>query len=67
MPRLFSIFEQGRTTIDRSKGGLGIGLALVKNPVELHRGTVVAVSDGPATGAEFIVTLPLAYEPIVAG
>ncbi|MGI4813466.1 MAG: hybrid sensor histidine kinase/response regulator, partial [Janthinobacterium lividum] len=63
MPRLFSIFEQGRATIDRSKGGLGIGLALVKNLVELHHGTVVAISDGPGTGAKFIVTLPLATQP----
>ncbi|KXU84593.1 hypothetical protein CR51_41305 [Caballeronia megalochromosomata] len=60
MPRLFRIFEQGRTTIDRSKGGLGIGLALVKNLVELHGGTVDASSDGPGTGSTFTVTLPLA-------
>jgi CheY-like chemotaxis protein len=60
MPKLFRIFEQGRTTIDRSKGGLGIGLALVKNLVELHGGSVFASSDGPAKGATFTVTLPLA-------
>lgn len=50
MPRLFTIFEQGRTTIDRAKGGLGIGLALVKNLVELHGGTVTATSEGPGKG-----------------
>ena len=57
--RLFSIFEQGRSTIDRSAGGLGIGLALVKNFVELHGGTVSVTSDGVGRGAEFTVCLPL--------
>lgn len=60
MPKLFRLFEQGLTTIDRSKGGLGIGLALVKNMVELHGGIVSAESDGPGKGATFTVTLPLA-------
>ena len=60
MPRLFSLFEQGKTTIERSAGGLGIGLALVKKFVELHGGTVVAASAGPGTGSEFTVRLPLA-------
>lgn len=58
MPKLFKIFEQGRMTIDRSEGGLGIGLALVKNLVELHGGTVTASSDGVGRGATFTVTLP---------
>lgn len=59
MPRLFTIFEQGRTTLDRSKGGLGIGLALVKNFVELHGGKVSARSEGPGKGATFTVSLPI--------
>jgi signal transduction histidine kinase/CheY-like chemotaxis protein len=63
MPRLFTIFEQGGTTIDRSKGGLGIGLAVVKNLVELHGGKVAAISRGLGTGAEFIVTLPIVPGP----
>ncbi|CAB3805753.1 Sensor histidine kinase RcsC [Paraburkholderia fynbosensis] len=63
MPRLFSFFEQGETTIDRANGGLGVGLALVKNFVELHGGTVVASSDGPGRGATFTVTLPAASAP----
>jgi signal transduction histidine kinase/ActR/RegA family two-component response regulator len=67
MPKLFTIFEQGRTTIDRSKGGLGIGLALVKNLVELHGGHVAATSDGPGRGATFAVTLPLATRAEIAG
>lgn len=66
MPKLFRIFEQGRTTIDRSEGGLGIGLALVRNLVELHGGTVSASSDGPGRGSMFTVTLPLASGEEVA-
>jgi signal transduction histidine kinase/CheY-like chemotaxis protein len=58
-PRLFTIFEQGTSTIDRSKGGLGIGLSLVKSFVELHEGQVTAYSEGPGKGAEFTVSLPL--------
>lgn len=58
MPRLFRIFEQGSTTIERAKGGLGIGLALVKSLVELHGGSITACSDGPGTGSTFTVTLP---------
>ena len=66
LPRVFSIFEQGKSTIDRSSGGLGIGLALVKSFVELHAGTVVAASQGPGHGAEFTVTLPLCDAPVAA-
>ncbi|MCP1119432.1 hybrid sensor histidine kinase/response regulator [Robbsia andropogonis] len=60
MPKLFRIFEQGRVTIDRSDGGLGIGLALVKNLVELHGGQVHAKSDGMGCGATFTIALPVA-------
>ncbi len=63
MPRLFDIFQQGNSTIERSRGGLGIGLALVKNLVELHGGTVQAHSEGPGTGSEFTVTLPRTHAP----
>jgi hypothetical protein len=59
MPRRFTIFEQGGTTTDRSKGRLGIGLALVKNLVELHGGRVAEISRRVGTGSEFIVTLPI--------
>lgn len=58
-PRLFNIFEQGVATIDRAKGGLGIGLALVKSFVELHEGTVTAHSAGTGRGSMFTVRLPL--------
>lgn len=58
-PRLFQIFEQGVATIDRAKGGLGIGLALVKTFVELHEGQVGASSPGIGQGSTFTVRLPL--------
>ena len=60
LPRLFEAFSQADQTLDRSKGGLGLGLALVKGMVELHGGRVSAYSEGPGQGAEFLVELPLA-------
>jgi PAS domain S-box-containing protein len=57
--KLFEPFVQADATLDRSKGGLGLGLALVKGLVELHGGTVAAHSQGPGAGAEFIVRLPI--------
>jgi PAS domain S-box-containing protein len=59
LPRLFAPFAQADSTLDRSRGGLGLGLALVKGLVELHGGTVVARSDGAGRGAEFTVRVPL--------
>ena len=59
LPRVFQLFFQGHQGIDRAEGGLGIGLALVKNLVELHGGTVQAESDGAGCGSEFIVRLPV--------
>jgi signal transduction histidine kinase/ActR/RegA family two-component response regulator len=59
LPRLFEPFMQADRTLDRTGGGLGLGLALVKGLVELHGGTVVARSAGLGTGAELTVTLPL--------
>jgi PAS domain S-box-containing protein len=58
-PRLFTLFTQAGSAIDRSEGGLGIGLALVRGFVALHGGTVEAHSDGPGRGSEFVVRLPL--------
>ena len=57
--RLFQPFMQAEATLDRSTGGLGLGLALVKGLVEMHGGEVCAYSDGPGKGAEFVVELPL--------
>jgi len=59
---LATIFEplvQDKRTLNRSRGGLGLGLPLVKGLVELHGGTVSASSDGPGRGAVFTVRLPL--------
>jgi PAS domain S-box-containing protein len=57
--RLFEPFSQADETLDRSKGGLGLGLAAVKGLVELHGGQVEAHSEGLGKGAEFVVRLPL--------
>jgi PAS domain S-box-containing protein len=56
---IFEPFQQDRLELARSTGGLGIGLALVRGLVELHGGSVVARSEGPGTGAEFEVRLPV--------
>ncbi len=58
-PRVFDLFTQAKRSSDRSQGGLGLGLALVKNLVELHGGGVVCDSPGPGQGSTFTVTLPL--------
>jgi PAS domain S-box-containing protein len=59
LPYVFDLFTQGNRSIDRSQGGLGIGLTLVRNLVELHGGQVEARSEGKGRGSEFIVRLPL--------
>jgi two-component system CheB/CheR fusion protein len=56
---VFDLFVQARHTLDRSNGGLGVGLTLVRALVEMHGGTVAAQSDGDGTGSEFTVRLPL--------
>src|SRR6266446_5148490 len=58
MPNIFDLFVQGRQSIDRGEGGLGIGLALVRSLVQLHGGTVAAQSGGPGKGSTFTVRLP---------
>ncbi|HEV3436120.1 MAG TPA: hybrid sensor histidine kinase/response regulator [Gemmata sp.] len=60
LPRVFELFTQVDRTLNRSEGGLGVGLALVRRLVEMHGGTVSAQSDGPGKGTEFTVSLPLA-------
>jgi PAS domain S-box-containing protein len=62
LPRVFEIFAQSSQALERSQGGLGIGLSLVKGLVELHGGSIEARSDGPGRGSEFVVRLPVAVE-----
>ncbi|HEU5108662.1 MAG TPA: ATP-binding protein, partial [Micromonosporaceae bacterium] len=62
--RVFDLFVQGSRSTDRAEGGLGLGLALAKNIVALHGGTVSAHSDGPGAGSTFTVSLALAERPV---
>jgi PAS domain S-box-containing protein len=57
-PHIFDMFTQADRALDRSQGGLGIGLTLVRRLVEMHGGSVLVHSDGPAKGSEFMVRLP---------
>jgi PAS domain S-box-containing protein len=59
LPRIFEMFTQVDRSLERSQGGLGIGLTLVRRLVDLHDGTIEARSDGPDQGSEFVVRLPL--------
>ncbi len=60
LPRVFELFAQERQDIDRSQGGLGLGLAIVRSLTEAHGGRISARSPGKGRGAEFTLTLPLA-------
>ncbi len=62
LPRIFDMFTQIDTSLERSVSGLGIGLTLVKNLVEMHGGTVEAKSAGKDQGSEFVVRLPIIVE-----
>jgi PAS domain S-box-containing protein len=59
LPRIFEMFVQDAPALSRSKGGLGIGLALARSLVQAHGGTIEARSEGPGRGAEFIVVVPV--------
>jgi PAS domain S-box-containing protein len=63
LPRIFEMFSQLHPTMDRSEGGLGIGLALARGLVELHGGKIEARSAGLSHGSEFVVHLPLRMLP----
>jgi PAS domain S-box-containing protein len=63
MPLLFEMFSQLAPGLDRTQGGLGIGLSLVRTLTELHGGSVSAHSAGAGSGSEFIVRLPISNEP----
>lgn len=60
LPHVFELFIQAERSPDRSQGGLGLGLTLVRSLTELHGGSVTAHSAGPGQGSEFVLTLPLA-------
>src|SRR5207237_2298038 len=65
---VFDLFTQVNRALDRSQGGLGIGLTLVRRLVEMHGGTVHATSAGLNLGSEFVVSLPILCdqpEPVV--
>ena len=62
LPQVFDVFVQGAISIDRSQGGLGIGLSLVRRLVELHGGSVAADSPGAGLGSSFTIRLPYASQ-----
>jgi CheY-like chemotaxis protein len=63
LPNVFELFVQERQNLDRSRGGLGLGLAIVRSLVELHGGRVQAASRGPGHGSTFSVRLPSVPTP----
>ncbi len=63
LPGIFGLFAQADVPLDRTRGGLGIGLTLVRSLVQLHGGTISARSEGVGRGSEFEVELPLALKP----
>lgn len=63
MARIFDMFAQGSSSLDRSEGGLGVGLALTRMLVELHGGTIDVQSEGPGRGSEFVVRVPATGAP----
>ncbi len=66
LPTIFELFVQGDQPVDRSQGGLGVGLTLVRSLVALHGGRVEARSDGPGRGSEFLIRLPALNQPAPA-
>jgi len=64
LPRIWDLFAQANRSLDRSQGGLGVGLTITRRLVELHGGRVEAHSDGDGKGAEFIVALPFAVDAV---
>jgi CheY-like chemotaxis protein len=64
LPHIFDLFVQAERRLDRSQGGLGIGLSLVRSLVEMHGGTVTATSGGLGLGSEFVVRLPAVPNPV---
>ncbi len=67
LPQVFDLFTQGKRSLDRSQGGLGIGLTLVRQLVEQHGGRVEALSEGSGKGATFSVYLPMNGKVVAIG
>jgi CheY-like chemotaxis protein len=63
LPHVFDLFVQGARSLDRTEGGMGIGLSIVRRLTELHGGTVSAASQGPDRGSRFTVRLPAMARP----
>jgi len=63
-PHIFDLFVQGDRPLDRSQGGLGIGLPLCRKLAEMHGGSIAAVSEGSGKGSTFTIRLPIAAPPI---
>jgi signal transduction histidine kinase/ActR/RegA family two-component response regulator len=66
LPHIFDLFTQADRSLDRTTGGLGIGLALCRRLVEMHGGTITAASEGVGRGSTFVVRLPVTTAPITA-
>ncbi|WP_255440452.1 response regulator [Caenimonas sedimenti] len=64
LERVFDMFSQEEAALSRSRGGLGIGLSLSRRLIQMHGGSVTAVSDGPGRGSEFLVRLPCAQPSV---
>ena len=64
LPHIFDLFAQNERSLNRSQGGLGIGLTVARSMVELHGGSVEAFSGGPGLGSEFVVSLARLPEPV---
>lgn len=65
LPHVFDVFAQAEQSLDRTRGGLGLGLAVTKGLIELHGGTITASSAGKGRGAEFTIRIPSEVEPAV--
>jgi signal transduction histidine kinase/ActR/RegA family two-component response regulator len=65
LPSIFDMFAQGDTSLERRQSGLGVGLTLAKRLIEMHGGTIAALSEGPGHGSEFVVRLTAAVQHAV--
>ena len=65
LPEIFNLFSQAQQNLDRSQGGLGLGLAIVSSLVEMHGGRVTAESEGVGRGSQFVVRLPAVSNPAI--